>query len=189
MTVLKHPGSPIPSVSGKSGNVLSTNGSELVWGALPDWTLIATGTLPTANTLTISSIPAYNTIRATFMRATTTSGYTDFTFRMNNLSTTIYNTSRTTLGSNTDSSATATAANFFKNMSASGMTNGAVTLEIANCKNTSYGKTWNATGNQIDSPYPISIANGFIDSKEVINRLDFLVSSFNGSGTYYIWGI
>jgi hypothetical protein len=171
----------------------STTATGLKWAAAggSDWTLIATGTLPSASTLTVSSIPAYNTIRATFMRATTTGAFTDITFRMNNLSTGIYNTSRTGYSSNTnfntDSSATATEAYFFKNLKGSGMTNGSVTLEIANCKNTSYGKTWSSTGNQIDEA-SLVIGNGFIDSLAVVDRLDF-TGSFNGSGTYYIWGI
>lgn len=168
----------------------STTATGLKWAAAAsgsDWTLIATGTLPSASTLTISSIPSFNTIRATFMHATTTGGYTDITFRMNNLSTAIYNTSRTTNTTNTDSSTAATEAGFFKNFSGSGMTDGSVTLEIANCKNTSYGKTWSSTGNQIDAQ-ALTIGNGFINSTAVVSRLDF-TGSFNGSGTYYIWGI
>jgi hypothetical protein len=58
MTVLKHPGSPVPSVSGQSGKYLTTNGSELSWGstsAMGGMTLLSTTTLAGAST-TISGI-------------------------------------------------------------------------------------------------------------------------------------
>lgn len=58
MTVVKHPTGPVPSVSGKSGNLLSNNGSELVWSPAPEaggMTLLSTTTL-SGSVVQISSI-------------------------------------------------------------------------------------------------------------------------------------
>ena len=63
MTVVRHPSGSIPSVSGQSGNLLSTNGSELVWSAPTasgSMTLLSTTTL-SGTSVTVSSISqAYN---------------------------------------------------------------------------------------------------------------------------------
>jgi hypothetical protein len=65
MTVLKHPGSPVPSVSGQSGKYLTTNGSELSWNTLPtatNWTLLNTGdtTMGTSTSKTWTGLGGYD---------------------------------------------------------------------------------------------------------------------------------
>jgi hypothetical protein len=180
---------------GTNGQVLtadSTASTGLAWATAgaSDWTLIATGTIPSASSITISSIPAYNTIRATFMQISTTGGFTDLEFRVNNLSTGIYNYDWVGRGDNlsTGSDASGIAATFWKNLRSSATSSGAVTLEITNCKNTSYGKPYSSVGSQANASGQF-IANGYINTTAVISRLDFLASSFNGTGNYYIWGI
>ena len=78
MTVMKHPTGPIPSVSGQSGSLLSTNGSELVWSAPSSggMTLIATGTgTGSSATITFSSIPStYKHLMVVFEEARAATG-------------------------------------------------------------------------------------------------------------------
>lgn len=73
MTVIKHPTGPIPSVSGQSGNLLSTNGSELVWsapGASGGMALLSTTTLSGAS-VTISGISGAYTNLLVFIQGFT----------------------------------------------------------------------------------------------------------------------
>lgn len=77
MTVVKHPAGPVPSVSGQSGKYLTTNGSELSWGAISaGLTLISSNTLTTATqTVSFTSIPdTYKALRLLVVGRTNRSG-------------------------------------------------------------------------------------------------------------------
>lgn len=86
MTVLKHPGSPIPSVSGQSGNLLSTNGSELVWSppAVTGMILLSTTTLATTSTVITNISQSYKSLFIRIYGITSTPNNDNMYIDMNN---------------------------------------------------------------------------------------------------------
>jgi hypothetical protein len=87
MTVMKHPTGPIPSVSGQSGNLLSTNGSELTWftpSAVEGMTVIASGSL-TGNSVSLTSIVNTYKDLTLVLRNLSTNNNANVGFRINNV--------------------------------------------------------------------------------------------------------
>lgn len=197
MTVLKHPGSPIPSASGQSGKYLTTNGSELSWGQIATaFTLINAGgtSLSGAATITVSGLGNYTDLYIFFANASTASSAADITLRLNEDSGANYARAGFWLGWGASNAVTGNGTGSISSSSFNmGKTNGTSgeafgTLQISRASSTGIKPVvgWgsgNATGGELWTAFGHYAGSSAISSVSLISN----GGNFD-AGTLYIYG-
>lgn len=85
MAIKEYPSTPIPSVKGQSGKVLTTNGSNLSWSGASNYTLVNAGgtALSGATTITVSGISNADKIMVLVQSASSVNAISEIRVRLN----------------------------------------------------------------------------------------------------------